>query len=1172
MGKRELLLLGDHATRHTAMIRSGAEVVSLSVFMLRWLLSCASTVFHLWRLCARSKMRQQKDSWLARQRRSAAERKREEEEDRLAAVASACLHAPRIQIRAAAPERGERGVEELLRPLDASYFAAARSLHLSDVRVPRVALQSVREIELPAPTSQDRAKAGALGQGDGVSCLGLLLAGCVVCGVRDRSPAALAGLVPGDRIMCVGQAVIRSEEDLRDALAPAAEGHAVTLVAASGSAVHIESLVLQCAEIDVSVFEAVRVLIAEDCPSLRVTHIAAVSGSLERLSLRRCHLEYAEAFLQQPRPGVPWVPQDADLRPGGPYVRLPPPRRPWQPMELRAWGRLRFLDLSDNRIEELPPSIAVLSELEELVIDRNRLTRLDHIEKLTRLVRLSAQKNDLRGVASLARCQSILHINLEYNAISEFPWEYLFAVRSVRLAGNRIASWDGLRHFAENCCLGSDFRPSSSSMLIPSPSSLGDPAPHLEDLTLAGNPIERSCGASTECYHDVVRVLFAGVLEHGDLSLDGAPLAVPTRQTVARARQYQPSLFTDLSASNQNMAPTVIDFRGVPPTKRVRRRVVVKRVVRRVRTGPGTPDTGTAAAQAAPEQQPSPFSRPVAEPPAAAGTAAAVYELVPAAAAAAQPDTEPVQQNGVGSAHQRAAALAAEQPSSLGVPGGAHASDSSRAAARPAAQPPCEEKPPDEEAPRLPVVAQIPAAAPVAPPPRVPEPPEAVAAGWARGQRDSLRLPAAPPLSPPLQPAAPSSGAAGCPTSGIADTIRSGSGWEEDVEWEAYDMVDTAEVLDWERDASQANFEEIVPAPPKFRPLARSALGRAAREVAQQPGPLGWVARWYSSHWASLEPRRYDCVQKAIVVLCHLQLAITVPFCILWYTTQSAPVDNPTEAEADADVRIRIYLSAIACVTQLFQTYFGVTAVFYENFILLVVFNLVNASSAAQYGMNLGLYFRSHAHKLSSTNDLSLLVPAALEAGFTVVYCVLAAICGPHFTRLVFYRVGGLPHLVGAYRRAQAFTALVKLDCLYALICLVGAGSWYVNDWYWYLPCYAAGAGIAAGHLLGTHWALLEKRRLLIAWVVYLVLLLSAQVLLLVAGAFERVDAEDQKGLDYAWWSLAYAVVAGAVLRCLTVIGLAVVWCDFGKGLKEALRQSPGTQGLENDRAWQVGL
>jgi len=66
------------------------------------------------------------------------------------------------------------------------------------------------------------------------------------------------------------------------------------------------------------------------------------------------------------------------------------------PDSLWALGRVKRLNLSKNQIEQLPPSLGRMNHLEELVISQNEITSLpDSIGKLDRLRMIDAWSNNL---------------------------------------------------------------------------------------------------------------------------------------------------------------------------------------------------------------------------------------------------------------------------------------------------------------------------------------------------------------------------------------------------------------------------------------------------------------------------------------------------------------------------------------------------------------------------------------------------------------------------------------------------------------------------------------------------------------------------------------------------------------------------------------------------------
>ncbi|XP_012682256.1 leucine-rich repeat-containing protein 57 [Clupea harengus] len=94
------------------------------------------------------------------------------------------------------------------------------------------------------------------------------------------------------------------------------------------------------------------------------------------------------------------------------------------PEELqRLTGNLRTVDLSNNKIEALPPFIGSFLHLKSLTINANKLTTLpNEIAKLKKLETLSLNGNQLQTLpACVAQLKALRTLSLSGNKLLEFP-------------------------------------------------------------------------------------------------------------------------------------------------------------------------------------------------------------------------------------------------------------------------------------------------------------------------------------------------------------------------------------------------------------------------------------------------------------------------------------------------------------------------------------------------------------------------------------------------------------------------------------------------------------------------------------------------------------------------------------------------------------------------------
>lgn len=103
---------------------------------------------------------------------------------------------------------------------------------------------------------------------------------------------------------------------------------------------------------------------------------------------------------------------------------------------------LRTLDLSDNKLPELPPSIGSFSLLKNLVLSRNKLEILpEQLGNLKKLESLSLDGNSLtRLPESLSQLSNLRTLNVSENKITSFPRSLntLKNLDAVNLSRNKI--------------------------------------------------------------------------------------------------------------------------------------------------------------------------------------------------------------------------------------------------------------------------------------------------------------------------------------------------------------------------------------------------------------------------------------------------------------------------------------------------------------------------------------------------------------------------------------------------------------------------------------------------------------------------------------------------------------------------------------------------------------
>ncbi|KAK6055260.1 leucine Rich repeat-containing domain protein [Cooperia oncophora] len=103
---------------------------------------------------------------------------------------------------------------------------------------------------------------------------------------------------------------------------------------------------------------------------------------------------------------------------------------------------IRNLELSQNKLKELPPTIGAFTVLKQLHLSENALTELPHeIGMLKNLEILQVQSNKLSSLPdSLVGCTSLKTLNISANSFTQFPVVacHLMSLETLNLAQNTI--------------------------------------------------------------------------------------------------------------------------------------------------------------------------------------------------------------------------------------------------------------------------------------------------------------------------------------------------------------------------------------------------------------------------------------------------------------------------------------------------------------------------------------------------------------------------------------------------------------------------------------------------------------------------------------------------------------------------------------------------------------
>jgi hypothetical protein len=113
-------------------------------------------------------------------------------------------------------------------------------------------------------------------------------------------------------------------------------------------------------------------------------------------------------------------------------LRMPGEELDQIPLEIGSCGGLQSLDLSNNRISSLPPSMENLEQLQELRLGGNKLHQfLENCSRLRDLKALHLDSNLLEGLPPDMENLRLLTLNISFNPLTHFP-SVLWRMTSLR--------------------------------------------------------------------------------------------------------------------------------------------------------------------------------------------------------------------------------------------------------------------------------------------------------------------------------------------------------------------------------------------------------------------------------------------------------------------------------------------------------------------------------------------------------------------------------------------------------------------------------------------------------------------------------------------------------------------------------------------------------------------
>ncbi|KAJ1908869.1 hypothetical protein IWQ60_011483 [Tieghemiomyces parasiticus] len=108
---------------------------------------------------------------------------------------------------------------------------------------------------------------------------------------------------------------------------------------------------------------------------------------------------------------------------------------------LRDLTELTVLNLSNNRLLQLPAWLVSCTKLKALIVNNNKLVRVENVGKMTDLNTLVISHNEFEQLPALLRNLKLIKLSATHNALRTIPdYGHLTQLKELRLGNNRIAS------------------------------------------------------------------------------------------------------------------------------------------------------------------------------------------------------------------------------------------------------------------------------------------------------------------------------------------------------------------------------------------------------------------------------------------------------------------------------------------------------------------------------------------------------------------------------------------------------------------------------------------------------------------------------------------------------------------------------------------------------------
>ncbi|XP_063244444.1 nischarin isoform X2 [Bacillus rossius redtenbacheri] len=125
--------------------------------------------------------------------------------------------------------------------------------------------------------------------------------------------------------------------------------------------------------------------------------------------------------------------------------------------ERHAWKKVSEADFSNNELEQIDEAVKLMPNMERLVLNNNRISTVDNLTLLPRLVHLGLSANSFSAVEELhTRLGHVVMLDLSQNSISSLRgFSKLYSLESLDVGCNRLDEVAEVRHLGGLPCLES---------------------------------------------------------------------------------------------------------------------------------------------------------------------------------------------------------------------------------------------------------------------------------------------------------------------------------------------------------------------------------------------------------------------------------------------------------------------------------------------------------------------------------------------------------------------------------------------------------------------------------------------------------------------------------------------------------------------------------------------